>query len=435
MVIVLYKQSVYNSYVKHGDDIFLWNSYSGAIAKIGNEEMKFLQDPNVASQSAVILLPIMIKNGFIVSSGTDEYADYVAMIERNYSDPIRKSLYYVIAPTLACNYKCVYCFENNRDIYDSMSQKTSEDVEKYILFNLSKTYGIKHLHINWFGGEPLLCPDTIQKLSTALITACQKQDIIYNASIVTNGRYLSQENAEMLSMHKVSKVQISFDGTENIYCERKRASSEDYHITLENIVTAADIIKNIVIRINIVQNNFDDAYRLAEILLNHYKLDGKISLYLAYTNEGSQEERVKNHLNFIQGEQKFIKLFGTKYNHNSYHYKSVNPKLSTCGLVRDDQFCIGPRGELYKCEHHFGIKNYIVGDIYQSEPEPFLETYKKARYLSLHKEECRNCPVFPICLGGCPNHILLNQNLFDCESYRNYLCESALRACENGVSL
>ena len=426
----MYKQSIFNFYIKHEDAIFLWNSYSGAIAKIGSEEVYFLQNPNVTSYSANKLLPIMINNGFIVSAEKDEYQDYINMVERNYSNPIRKSLYYVIAPTLACNYKCVYCFENDREIYDYMSEKTSDDVEKFILSNINKISDLKYLHVNWFGGEPLLCPAIIQKISTALISACQKQSIIYNASIVTNGRYLSKKNAELLSLLKISKVQISFDGTEKIYCRRKRASLEDYHKTLENIVIAADILKDIVIRINIEQNQFDDAYRLAEILLSHYKLDGKISLYLAYTNEGSQEERIKNYSEFVKGEQAFIKQFGTKYSYRSYHYKSVAPKLSTCGLIRDDQFCIGPNGELYKCEHHFGIKDYIVGTIYKSKMDAFLDTYKKARYLSLHKEECRTCPAFPVCLGGCPNHILLNQNLFDCETYRKYLCESALRSCK-----
>lgn len=423
----MYKQSIFNLYVKHGNEIFLWNSFSGAVAKVSREEEEFLKNPDNLCQSSNILFPIMEKNGFIVPSDKNEYQDYVRMIESNYSVPVRKSLYYVIAPTLACNYKCVYCFENNREIYDFMSEKTSDDLEKYILFNLSKNNELKYLHINWFGGEPLLRSDIIKKLSTAFISACEKHNIIYKASIVTNGRFLSRDNAEMLSSLKVSKIQISVDGTEDIYCSRKYASSEDYYKTLDNIAAAADILHDIVIRINITKNQFDDAYRLADILLNQYKLDGKIRLYLAYTNEGSQEERIENYPYFIKGEQEFINLFGTKYSSNSYYYKSVKAKLSSCGFVRDDQFCIGPRGELYKCEHHFGRKEYIVGSIYNNQAESFLDTYKNARYIVIHREKCQNCPVFPVCLGGCPNHILLNENLFDCEAYRNYLGESAIR--------
>ncbi len=423
----MYKQSVFNSYIKHGNDTFLWNSFSGAVAKIGSIEANFLKDPNTIDRLTNELLTIMEKNGFIVPESKNEYQDYVRMIESNYLDPIRKSLYYVIAPTLACNYRCVYCFENDREIYDTMSEKTIGDIEQFIVSNLSKAHELKYLHINWFGGEPLLFPDIIQRLSSSLISNCQKHGIAYKASIVTNGRYLSANNAKMLSAHNVSKAQISFDGTEEIYCSRKRASSEDYHITLENIAAAADILKEIVIRINITQNQFDDAYSLAEILLDQYKLDGKIRLYCAYTNEGPQEDRVNNYHSFIEGEREFIKLFGTKYSFDSYYNKSVKAKLSSCGFIRDDQFCIGPRGELYKCEHHFGKNDYIVGSIYGDWSETFFDLYKEARYQAIHKEKCENCPVFPVCLGGCPNHILLKENLFECETYRNYLYESAIR--------
>ena len=114
----MYKRSIYNSYIKHGNDTFLWNSFSGAIARIGGEETEFLNHPDITDPSVQKLIPIMERNGFIVPMEKNEYQDYIRMIESNYTSPFRKSLYYVIAPTLACNYKCVYCFENDRSIYD-----------------------------------------------------------------------------------------------------------------------------------------------------------------------------------------------------------------------------------------------------------------------------------------------------------------------------
>lgn len=62
---------------------------------------------------------------------------------------------------------------------------------------------------------------------------------------------------------------------------------------------------------------------------------------------------------------------------------------------------IGPNGEIYKCEHHVGQENKIIGDLVHGlNYSDFLMKFIANEPL----EQCKSCKIFPICLGGCPAH-------------------------------
>ena len=72
----------------------------------------------------------------------------------------------------------------------------------------------------------------------------------------------------------------------------------------------------------------------------------------------------------------------------------------SCTAVSLNSYVIGPSGELYKCCNDLGNPDRTVGSVLDF---PILNsTY--IQYLSDdfdNDTECRNCKVFPLCLGGC----------------------------------
>ena len=420
----MWKASQFNVIKEINGKMMIWNSRTGALASLDDDTIKYLDNP---SQSAIpnVTQSVLSQNGFIVESGRNEPEEIIRNACTSPKDA--EGLYYVIAPTLACNYHCIYCFENDRTIHSSMTIKTADAVSRFIESAIKNRNYTKYLHINWFGGEPLLQPEIISRISNNLLQYCQKLGIDYRASIVTNGRYLDRNTAELLQALKVKRVQISFDGTEQIYCKRKNASIDDYRLTIENIVQAAEILPGIVIRINISHSFFTDAYALTNYLLKEYHLDGKIKVYCANTYEGTKEERIKEYPSFALGEESFRDLFGTEYAKISYNVPRSRARRMTCGLVCEDRFCIGPEGELYKCEHDFGKTDRIVGNIFGDRNEKLLDEFRQANLKTLTRKECKECSVFPVCLGGCPNHTLHNEIPFDCKAYKNYLFNLAIR--------
>ena len=420
----MWKASQFNIIRKIDDDTIIWNSRTGAVAKLDNEVLHYLINPanTILADNTVKLLA---ENGFIVPYESNEAEEIIA----NAKDATMNAdgLYYVIAPTLACNYRCTYCFENGRTIYTSMTPEIAAAVVKFIEAAILKRKRTDYLHINWFGGEPLLQIETIKKLSMDLIALCRKYKIQYRASIVTNGRFLDKSTAELLRSIKINRVQISVDGTEKHYCERKQASAQDYKVTLNNIKSAADVLHNIVVRINTSHGDFTEAYKLTKLLLTDYQLNGKIKISCANTYEGTQEDRMREYPIYASQEESFRNIFGKEYSKNSYHGPRSRARRMTCGLVCRDRFCIGPEGELYKCEHHFGQSDHIVGTIFGERNPELIEEFENADLQTLNGGECKRCSVFPVCLGGCPNHTMKGENPFDCEAYKDYLFSLAIR--------
>lgn len=430
------KSSQFNLVKETENGKVLWNSRSGAVARMDSHAMQILEKPELADSLAdKDLVDAMVQNGFLVSADENEMDRILSESDKNREAEDIDRLYYVIAPTLACNYKCVYCFENGRDSYRSMRDETVNAVIRFILSEASRQKQLNVLHVHWFGGEPLLRPDIIDKISRPLIRFCEERGIKYYASMITNGRFLNVDNANLLADLRVKQIQISFDGTKDFYCSRKRATEEDYRKTLENIKAAADILSGITIRVNVSNNEFEDARRLANEMLLENGMDGKIKYYLAATNEGTEERRISLHADFLKKETEFRQLFGTVYQADGYASHRCKARKQGCSLINKHNFCIGPDGELYKCEHHFGRAEWIEGficptkssndDVKIKENKVILERILEADHQSAQKPECAECSVFPVCFGGCHNHVLQKEKPFDCVAYREYLLNLA----------
>lgn len=86
---------------------------------------------------------------------------------------------YVIAPTLNCNYNCVYCFENKENRKLRMNFNTAEDILSFIIKQIESNKLIKSIKITWFGGEPLLSYDLILEFSKKIIAKLNKMNILY----------------------------------------------------------------------------------------------------------------------------------------------------------------------------------------------------------------------------------------------------------------
>lgn len=94
----------------------------------------------------------------IVDNDMDEInkVKYINLLNRNEN----RRLILTINPTLACNFNCPYCFENEHsNIY------MHDLVEEKIILFIKKHVGLKALDVTWFGGEPLLAFDRIVSMT------------------------------------------------------------------------------------------------------------------------------------------------------------------------------------------------------------------------------------------------------------------------------
>lgn len=296
---------------------------------------------------------------------------------------------FVILPTSDCNARCFYCFEKNA-AHIHMSIETAKRVAQFIVRQQNND-----IHIRWFGGEPLYNVHVIDIICQQL----KDSGIKLTSTMVSNG-YLFDDNViqRAKQLWKLKKVQITLDGTEEIYNRSKRYIYKDgnaYQQVLDNIgkLTAAEI--KVIIRLNVDKHNIDNMFTLVRELHERFGENSFLTIYshvlfdyIEGNTKRTQEERNVIYKQRMELEQ-LIK---------NYHYKT-KPKLPTkfrvnhCMADNDRSVVITPNGYLGKCEHY--IDSEFYGHINTEENNLAVINRFKER----PKDEiiCKDCVYYPQC--------------------------------------
>ena len=214
------------------EDASLWFCFdSNSIVYLEGQEKSILNrmGEDGLCESELKKLYFLFDQGFIVKSTYDEVTKYSlyrsgSMLSNQDVDS------YMILPTLQCNARCFYCFENN-DQKNNMSAETMQQVGKFIV-NRSKG---KKVVLRWFGGEPLLRSDVIDCISELL----EGNGIDFSSIITTNGSLISDQIiSKMNSTWHTKKVHLTLDGDEKEHNKRKNyrdSGINGYQLTIDNI--------------------------------------------------------------------------------------------------------------------------------------------------------------------------------------------------------
>lgn len=419
-----FNYSYYNNVLKEDDDfVYLYNSYSGALCKLEKEIHNLILNNVLDDNDKCEYFDTLFAQGLIKPIGLNEYNKIVLTERTTVLTNQSGSISYVIAPTLACNLNCDYCFEGEYRTNKIISDEKLIAVADYILKRTSPD--IQEIRVGWFGGEPLVAFNQIVKFSEYLIPKLKEKNINYYSSMISNGVLLTKERAKILAEKcSLKKVQLTIDGTKEIYCARKRATAKQFDDLFENIKAALEFLK-ISIRLNCDANNYDNLKIVMEQLLTRCDNNKNLSVYLAKLVDysGCGEEQFLSQKEFDAKRIEFDK-YVCGLQKKPYKPQILKSRKSFCGLFKLRNQVIGPDGELYKCEHHVGQKDKVIGDIvYGLNYSDFLMKFIANEPL----EKCKTCKIFPVCLGGCPAQkadLPQGESCFYSEFYIKHLLEN-----------
>ena len=98
-----------------------------------------------------------------------------------------------------------------------------------------------------------------------------------------------------------------------------------------------------------------------------------------------------------------------------------------CGADKRLNYVVSPDGFLFKCWAEASLgKDWSVGSLMQIEANP-VQSEALQKFLSwdpLASEQCQQCRLLPLCMGGCPHLRIRRNKEQDCSNWRYNLLET-----------
>ncbi|MCK4668025.1 SPASM domain-containing protein [Candidatus Dependentiae bacterium] len=423
------KASMYNFFFKyHAKKYLAYNSFSNAFAEVTDSEYKIikkiLKSPDkfkYKTKKERKLRDSLIMGNYLIDNDFDE----LTAIKFEYLSGRFDSsgLGLTLAPTMNCNFRCEYCYEEHLKV------DMSEEVQ-LALIEMVKSYApkITHLSIFWFGGEPTLKMDIIERLTKAFMKICKENKIRYTASMVSNGYLINRKFAKRLKALKIDSVQITLDGLKEIHDKRRPVVGGygSFDRIIKNMKEIADII-SINLRINVDKTNYKDALDLLDYLKKQ-KLDGKVSPYFgvvtAYTDSCSNiADSCFDNQEYSKAEvQMYKEAIKKGFTIAKYPYR-IHGGYCTADTL--NSMVISSNGAIFKCWNYITEEEkYAIGHLVKPDNKTYY--YNLLGWMKhniLENPDCLECEVLPICMGGCPYEVKVLQHEKKCSTYKFNLIE------------
>ncbi|MGN9163347.1 radical SAM protein [Clostridium sulfidigenes] len=382
------KFSNYNLKVKHNGNFIIFNTISKKYVFYDKEKHELigsitnnLNKSNYSIEELNIIKKLW-KIGGIIDNSTDEKEK--AIYNENVMKYQNEVFFLTIQPTLDCNFRCVYCYEDHKSEY--MSEFTENGIISYINDISQK---VKKVFIVWFGGEPLLATDTINRISQEAIKICYDNRCKYESMIVTNGYLISEDNISLLERNRITTAQITLDGTRSYHNEKRPLLNGDktFDKILDNIILLLKNNVKLILRINIDKNNISNISEVFDLIDPQYRKNIVINMCNLFQNNKSMN-LYNLYLDALR---------------KGYTIEPFPNKNYRCDGYSKNSLTIQPNGNIVPCSilAEKGISFGKINENGNLKIENNSMYYKFKNYVVTNQSRCRECITEPLCGGPC----------------------------------
>ncbi len=387
-----------------------YNALSGALAVWEPAESQVF-DRIAAAESAEDEPDVVMTlryGGFVVDEEFDESAALRAEYERVRFNP--KQMVFTVAPTLACNFGCDYCFQGPDKPSGRMSPAVQDQTVRFVEAKLDS---IERLHVAWYGGEPLLAMGVIESLSERFIESTSQAGVRYDASIVTNGYRLDEATAQKLLGFRVNSAQVTLDGAIAEH-DRRRTLLGGAGTFQRITANLAPVVRNtplhVTVRINIDARNASGIEALLDDLVSQ-GFAGRKNFGVYFAPIEAITEGCHNVVNECLPKSDYGQLEARLIRYafrRGLTGKPYPPRFrGVCGAVRPRGWVVLPNGDLHKCWDTVNSPDQRVGSV--ADPAALAGDRRALRWLQwspFDNAVCRSCKLLPTCAGSCAHKFL-----------------------------
>lgn len=262
--------------------------------------------------------------------------------------------------TFNCNYSCKYCYVNG-----SKSKFLRYNEITKVLDELNSS-SINTLYLT--GGEPFAHPDILD-----IIEYCSNLD--FNVSIQTNGYFITEEIAKILSTYKNINISISFHSIDEAKFDDFTNTAGSYKKTINTISILKKYNLDLICKCCVTTENENEI----KDIIDYFKENNiKFEIFTQILPNINDELNTNE---YCVSSETINWLYDNKY---------LGFSKSTCSAFRD-KFWVAPLGEVYPCE----LYRHQIGNLIDNSFEEIWENDEVMNLVNdklyIEDEKCEEC--------------------------------------------
>ena len=391
------KKSIYNHLSFIDGNWVLYNAYSDEIGILA-EEVKRIYEDNTLDEIKNIhpeFYNFLQEKGFSVPFSEAEAEKCIT--KWNKEDEDSSSFTLTINPTLDCNMRCWYCYENHQNNL-TMNSNTSKRISKFISKKISEP-NLKEFTLSFFGGEPLIRYRSIVK--PFIEHTCQLAKVYHkkiSIGFTTNGYLLTPSVADYLTSKNVPlHFQITLDGNEKLHNKIRHTinGTGSYVQILDNCKKMLSTpLADITLRCNYTSENAATFMDLVNDLEERNIAPSSalhIDFQRVWQDKGNDNEIEKQ-----------IKSIQEVLRKNGYSTSDIDAQEKyRCYAERSNHIVVNYDGCLFHCTaRDFTLEN-SEGTINEDGTLLLNEKSSIRNKVKWGNSTCMACKIYPLCNGLC----------------------------------
>lgn len=320
---------------------------------------------------------------------------------------------FTFLPTSRCNMGCAYCGQEHGD---SNAAESANALFRERVLRAIRNERVRHVHVAWFGGEPMLVYRTIMEMATEFVAEATRIGTRYSSKMTTNGVLLTSDRMRaLIDGGLVSRFDITVDGPPEIHDKHRplKAGARSFNRIMRILKWYAQADLNhpctVVIRTNVDRGNvqhipeylnlmkaagLDDHSRFLYELAPVHSFSNDVSDIALSTPEAATAE--------IEWMREMVTLglpFGVL---------PGKPSTHTCVATNPNSETIGPDGTVFSCVEtpltpmaHLDSLTTLK-DLGTDALRPLGKYDAWDAAVEQGAVPCSSCQLRVVCRGACP---------------------------------
>ena len=405
------RTSNYNIFINSDRGVLVFNALTDSYVFVNDDEAKFLKTREFISSG--IFESERIKRfqdaGILVK---DDF-NVLAYLKHIYSNEMHESDVFdlTILPTLDCNVRCWYCFEN-KNVGSRITPSVKGNILLFIQNIIKDRPYIKEISIDLFGGEPLLhyeedLDDFLHQIKNVVEGLGKKATFLF----ITNGLRLTEEVMDRIK-DLSPQFQISIDGYkerhDKIKVLSKHADISTYDLVIHNLknVCKCDHV-HVILRLNYDEQTLKN---VGKILSDIKDIDrSKISIHFERVWQTKKHIAITNDA-LIDAWKLFVS-HGFQVTYLKFFHTP-----SSCMSSKQDQVAISYDGKIFKCTGCDFARTEEDGNLMSNGNIAWKgnKAEERIQIQTYNHPECLQCKLLPLCWGPCcQKHLLKKEKVME----------------------